>query len=138
MILEKNYITISKNNMKYLKIEDNKGLYWDGKNYQEIDKINKDGLLVLLNVAEADDFELDSYDEKLIGNKAHQVIYENVYLKFEQFLNDKNLFKREVDNLYKEAIDKYSTDIQNENLNDINDLKNENEKGNTSMEDIPF
>lgn len=130
--------------MKYLKIEDNKGFYWDGKRYQEIDKINKDGLFVLLNAAEAEDFELDAYDENLLGNKAHQVIYENIHSKFEQFLNDKDQFKTEVDNSYKEAIGKYSADIQNEKLDDAEEVESEvdeSEDGDAediSPEDIPF
>lgn len=124
--------------MKYLKIEDNKGFYWDGNEYQEIDKINKDGLLVLLNAAETDDFELDAYDENLLGNKAHQVIYENICLKVDQFLNDKSQFKTEVDNLYKEAIGKYSADIQNQNLDDIDDSGNEDDEEEISSDDISF
>jgi hypothetical protein len=100
--------------MKYLKIKDNKGYYWDGSKYQELDKINKQGILALLKAAESDDFELDPYDEKILGNKAHQIIYENLFSKFEEFLGDKALFKREVDNLYKEAIGKYSAVINDE------------------------
>jgi len=121
--------------MKYLKIENNKGFYWDGNAYQEIDKINKDGLLALLNAAETDDFQLDAYDENLIGNKAHQVIYENIHSKFEQFLSDKGQFKTEVDGLYKEAIGKYSADVNSEELDDV-----ENSAGEecVSSDDIPF
>jgi hypothetical protein len=122
--------------MKYLKIEKNKGYYWDGNKYQEIDKINRDGLLALLNAAESDIFELDAYDESLLGNKAHQVIYENIHSKFAQFLNDKNQFKSEVDNLYKEAIGKYSVNIQNESLDDTDNLKDKEEEVNP--DDIPF
>ncbi len=124
--------------MKYLKIEDNKGFYWDGEKYQEIDKINKDDLLALLNTAETDDFELDAYDEDLLGNKAHQIIYENIYLKFEQFLNDKNQFKTEVDSLYKKAIGKYSVDIQNKHFDDIGDSESEDKEEEIGLEDIPF
>jgi hypothetical protein len=103
-----------KNNMKYLKIEDNKGYYWDGAEYQEVDKINKKGILALLKAAETDDFEMDAYDENLLGNKAHQIIYENLYTKFEEFMGDKEQFKRDVDNLYREAIGKYSAEIKDE------------------------
>ncbi|KUK49772.1 MAG: hypothetical protein XD75_0234 [Parcubacteria bacterium 33_209] len=124
--------------MKYLKIEDNKGKYWNGSKYQEIDKINKDGLLVLLNVAENDDFEMDSYDESLLGNKAHQVIYENIHSKLEQFLEDKNQFKAEVDKLYKIAIGKYSADFEEENIDDIEDLEDEENDGEIDTENIPF
>ncbi len=125
-----------KSNMKYLKIEDDKGFYWDGNEYLEIDKIDKDGLLVLLNAAETDEFELDAYDEALLGNKAHQVIYENIHSKFRQFLGDKNQFKTEVDSLYHDAIGKYSADIQNEVLDDTDDLESEDEEVNP--ENIPF
>ena len=129
---------VSKNDMKYLKIDDNKGFYWDGNEYQEIDKINKDDLLGLLNAAETDEFEMDDYDENLLGNKAHQVIYQNVHSKFEQFLGDKDQFKTEVDNLYKEAIGKYSADVQNENFDDIGDIESEDNEEDIDPNDIPF
>ena len=116
-----------KNDMKYLKIENNQGFYYDGKKCQEIDKINKDDLLKLLNVAENNEFEMDPYDEKLLKNKAHQIIYENIFLKINQFLNEKYQFKTEVDNLYKEAVEKYSADIQNEKLDNTDGLDNEND-----------
>ena len=128
----------SKNDMKYLKIDDNKGFYWDGNEYQEIDKINKDDLLGLLNVAETDEFEMDVYDENLLGNKAHQVIYQNIYSKFEQFSTDKSQFKAEVDNLYKEAIGKYSADVQSEDIDDIEEVESEDDDEEIAPEDIPF
>lgn len=124
--------------MKYLKIENNKGFYWDGKEYQEIDKIDKNGLLALLNAAETESFEFDAYDESLLANKAHQVIYENIHSKFEQFLNDKTQFKTEVDGLYKEAIGKYSADIENEELGDVDEIESENNEEETDPDDNSF
>lgn len=122
--------------MKYLKIDDNKGYYWDGSNYQEIDKIDKDGLLVILKSAEADDFEMDAYDENLIGNRAHQIIYENIHSKLEQFLSDKDQFRTEVDKLYKEAIQKYSVEINDNEPDDIEIFETQVE--NADPDDIPF
>lgn len=135
-VFVKEFMIALKNNMKYLKIDDNKGLYWDGTAYQEIDKINKAGLLVLLNAAEKDDFELDRYDEKLLGNKAHQVIYENIYSKFEQFLSDKDHFKTEVDNMYKDALNKYGA----EEAEDFDDEASSPEEENKDIDsdDLPF
>lgn len=136
IVFGKEFIVVLKNNMKYLKIEDNKGFYWDGKMYQEIDKINKDDLLKMLNAAESVEFELDKYEESHLGNKAHQVIYENLYSKFEQFMNDKDQFKNQVENLYKEAINKYGpVDEVNveEELNDTDDSVKDNVN-----DDIPF
>jgi hypothetical protein len=124
--------------MKYLKIENNKGLYWDGNEHKEIDKIDKDGLLVLLNAAEKDDFQLDSYNEKLLENKAQQVIYENIYLKLEQFLKDKDQFKTEVDKLYKEAIGKYSADVKKEGYDEIDDSESDQDDEEICIEDVPF
>lgn len=124
--------------MKYLKIENNKGFYWDGKEYQEIDKIDKNGLLALLSAAETESFELDAYDESLLANKAHQVIYENIHSKFEQFLNDKAQFKTEVDGLYKEAIGKYSADVESEKLDDADDADGDEDEEEVNTDDIPF
>lgn len=130
------FTTVLKNKMKYLKIENNKGFYWDGKAYQEIDKINKDGLLFLLDSAEKDDFAIDSYREDLLANKAHQVIYENIHSKFEQFLSDKNQFKTEVDRLYKEAVDKYGVDESHDSSDGVEE--NQEEVDEIRPEDIPF
>lgn len=124
--------------MKYLKIENNKGFYWDEKEYQEIDKVDKNGLLALLNAAETDSFELDAYDENLLGNKAHQVIYENIHAKFRQFLTDKDQFKTEVGNLYNEAIGKYSADIQSEDLDGGDVLENGDDEEKVNPGEIPF
>lgn len=124
--------------MKYLKIENNKGFYFDGNEYQEIDKIDKNGLLALLNVAEAGNFELDAYDESLLGNKAHQVIYENVYTKFEQFITDKDQFKTEVDNLYNVAIGKYSVELKDEPIDNLDTFEKDSDDEEINPDDIPF
>ena len=97
--------------MKYLKIENNKGYFIKDKNtpenWTEIDLIEKDDLLSLLDYAMEEDFEYDKYDNELLQNKAHNIIYKHIVEKFESFLQNKNRFKDEVDNLYKEAIEKY-------------------------------
>lgn len=129
--------------MKYLKIDDHKGHYFDGNEYKEIDKINKDDLLKLLGFAKNADFELDPYNEDLLANRAHQIIYENIYNKFAQFLEDKDQFKREVDQLYKGAIDKYAVEInESESYEEVEDdgeeeLKDK-EADEIDIKDIPF
>ena len=124
--------------MKYLKIEDKKGLYWDGQNYQEIDKINKDSLLILLNSAESVDFEMDDYKEEDIGNKAHQIIYENIYSKLKQFLNEKDQFVKEVDNLYMEAINKYDVEIKDEECEELDSPKTSINENEIEVDNSPF
>ncbi len=97
--------------MKYLKIEDNKAFFIKDKSrpndWVEIDQIEKDDLLKLLDYATNEDFELDAYDENFLANKAHQIIYKHLSEKFTSFLTNKDRFKDEADNLYKDAIEKY-------------------------------
>ena len=124
--------------MKYLKIENGKGYYWNGQEEIEIDKINKDDLLALLNYAESDDFEMDEYDENMLQNKAHQIIYENLYHKLKEFLNDKEQFKREVEELYKAAINKYSAELKDEGDGNSDAPEGEGSSEEINPEDIPF
>lgn len=97
--------------MKYLKIEDNKAFFIKDKNqadsWVEIDQIEKEDLLKLLDSATNEDFELDPYNEANLGNKAHQIIYKHLFEKFTSFLTNKDRFRDEAENLYKDAIEKY-------------------------------
>ena len=97
--------------MKYLKIEDNKAYYLKEADsetvWTEIDKINKDDLMILLNYAISHDFEMDNYSEDKLANKAHQIIYKNIFEKFTTLLTMKDKFKDESESLYKEALEKY-------------------------------
>lgn len=97
--------------MKFLKIEDNKGYFLQDKTqphiWTEIDQIEKDDLLKLLDNATNENFELDTYEESTLGNKAHQIIYKHLFEKFTTFLSNIDRFKDEADNIYKDAIEKY-------------------------------
>lgn len=97
--------------MKYLKIYDNKGHFIKDKKqpetWTEIDQIEKDDLLRLLDYVINEDFEIDFYDESKLGNKAHQIIYKHLSEKFISFISNKDRFKDEADNIYKDAIEKY-------------------------------
>ncbi|KOP36111.1 hypothetical protein DBB36_19345 [Flavobacterium sp. WLB] len=96
--------------MKYLKINSNKGYYridTTVDNWTEIDQINKDHLLTLLKFASIENFEMDEYEDTLLQNPAHNIIYKNIHGKFKDFLNNKTRFQDSVDAMYKQAIDKY-------------------------------
>jgi hypothetical protein len=94
--------------MKYFKIENKKVLFSvDTENWFQIDEITKDYLMQLLELAINSDFEMDEYEESLIANPAHQIIYKNIHEKFEELLNNKKRFKDESDSKYKEAFEKY-------------------------------
>lgn len=98
--------------MKYLKIEDNKGFFLkeNEQGVQEwtlIDLITKDDLFVLLNKSISEDFEMDVFNEDILSNKAHQIIYKSLYEKFADLLLNKTRFKDESESLYKQALEKY-------------------------------
>lgn len=96
--------------MKYLKIDNNKGYYnidTAVENWTEIDQINKDHLLSLLKIASVENFEMDEYEDALLQNPAHNIIYKNIHRKFKDFSVNKTRFQDSVDAMYKQAIDKY-------------------------------
>ncbi|WP_316840054.1 hypothetical protein [Pedobacter gandavensis] len=99
--------------MIYLKIENNKGYFLRKKSdetieFTEIDQITKDDLFYLLNQVLNDDYEMDEFNESILSNKAHQIIYKNLHEKFIELLSNKTRFKDESENLYKTALDKYT------------------------------
>lgn len=101
--------------MEYLKIDSNKGKYridTTGENWIDLDQINKEHLLLLLKYAIEEEFEMDEYKDELLQNPAHNIIYKNIYGKFNDFLSNKTRFKDSVEAMYKTAFDKYK--IQNE------------------------
>lgn len=108
--------------MKYLEIKDNLGFYTINNEEKTIDKINRNDLLALIDLALGDNFEMDPYDSNKLQNKAHQIIYENIYKKINSLISDKEQFKRKADSMYKNAINKYGV----QESDDIN------------PEDIPF
>ncbi len=97
--------------MKYLKIDNNKAFFIKDKaqpeNWTEIDNIEKEDLMKLLDFATEDDFEMDDYNEGLLANKAHQIIYKSIYEKLNIFLTNKDRFKDQTEGVYKEALEKY-------------------------------
>lgn len=66
--------------MKILKIENNQAKFsLDGINFTLIDKITKESILSLINIVlDKDDIEMDEYNEALLANKAHQIIYRSI------------------------------------------------------------
>ncbi|WP_099203920.1 hypothetical protein [Scatolibacter rhodanostii] len=96
--------------MRYLKIDNGTGKYSiDGATWVSIDKINRDDLYKLLELAiSSDDFEMDVYDKDMMANPSHQIIYSNIYKKFEDLTANRRRFVDESELLYKSAIEKYS------------------------------
>ena len=97
--------------MIYLKIDNGKGYFLNAKNsMQEIHEIRKEDILRLLDIATdgSVDFEMDEIKDGNIRNEAHRIIYDSIYRKFMELLNNRNRFIDESMRLYKEAVQKYS------------------------------
>ena len=97
--------------MKLLKIENNCGHFrLESGDYNTVDKISKDDLLRLVDVTLSDeDVEFDAYDENMIPNHAHQVIYKSVVRKLQSLRERKQEFVDESARLYLEDYEKYKT-----------------------------
>ena len=96
--------------MRCLKIENGKGFFVDKEgDYQEIDKMGKDDILYLLDIATDEDtvFEMDDMDVNEINNPAHRIIYQNLRDKFNELIQNKAQFLDESEALYKDALQKY-------------------------------
>ncbi len=100
--------------MKYLKIESGKGYFLqeDNLNWQEIDQIGKDDILRFLDVITANDnsFEMDKIEGNSLQNEAHKIIYNNLWQKFNEMLDDRDRFSDESESLFKDAFEKYANE----------------------------
>lgn len=97
-------------NMKCLEIKGGKGYFLNEEgNMVELDKMKKDDLLYLLNVLTntEETFEMDDIQSCKLENQAHKVIYESLYDKFSELLQNRTRFYDESAALYKDAIQKY-------------------------------
>lgn len=100
--------------MTYLKIDNNKGYFRiDGtsEEWTELDQISKDDLLKLIDKATKEEFQMDEYKDELLQNPAHNIIYKNIYSKFNELLSNKTRFQDSINAMYKTAIDKYTFEL---------------------------
>ena len=96
--------------MKCLEIKNGKGYFLNEDNEMiELDKMKKDDLLYLLDIATNVDtsFEMDDLQTCNLDNQAHKVIYENLYDKLQELLQNRTRFYDESSALYKDALQKY-------------------------------
>lgn len=104
--------------MKLLKIEDNKVLYRidSDKEFKNIDVITKDDILSIFNkiflVKEDEklsDFA-EEFNQELIGNDAHKIIYEKLYSKVKELWDNRKTIISQINNEFKELEEKYITE----------------------------
>lgn len=99
--------------MKCLEIKNGKGYFLNTDGIMvELDKMKKDDLMYLLNIVTntEEPFEMDDIQLSNIDNQAHKVIYENLYDKFQDLLQNRTRFYDESIALYKDALQKYTRD----------------------------
>ncbi len=95
--------------MKVLKIEDNQGYFLtEEEGYTTVDKIDKNILSRLVNLALEDSFEIDEYDEELLKNQAHQIIYKSISVKLHELHQKREKFRDEYERLYLDEYEKYN------------------------------
>ena len=97
--------------MKHLKIENQKAFFTRGESWLVVTDMTKEDLLNLAHSAiEEDDFETDKYDEALLPNPAHKIIYQQINTQLTELHNRRGAFQGEVRNIYKDAYNKYCID----------------------------
>lgn len=104
--------------MKFLTIENGQAMYSVDPMHaasNKIDQMTKEDLLKLIDLCVTEDcFEMDDYDESILHNKAHQIIYKNIYQKLDELRKNRDRFSDEKTSLYRSAISKYMTEIHSE------------------------
>lgn len=94
--------------MKLLKIDSYCGKFLtESGSYQTIDKVTKDDLLRMVEVILEGDAEFDEYDEDLIKNQAHQVVYKSLYDNLLSLQDRKAEFIDESKRMYLDDYKKY-------------------------------
>lgn len=99
--------------MKILRINNNKGEFSiNGADYKSIDTISKDDILHLIDILTQQDCEMDDViTDNNLPNKAHLIIYKSLLVKFKELQNNKAFFRDMRDNEYKDAINKYRVNL---------------------------
>lgn len=95
--------------MKLLKIEENCGYFLrKSGEFAPIDQIAKEDLLNLVNLTmDEEQVEFDPYDEEMIKNQAHQIIYKSVVQRLLDLADRRQEFIDKSKRLYLEDYDKY-------------------------------
>lgn len=94
--------------MKILKCQDDICYLTVNGQDKKILEITKEDILSVLEYSYYnDDIELEEYDKQKIKNEAERIIYENLYNKIKDFIDNKQTLKKEIDSLFRELEEKY-------------------------------
>lgn len=79
--------------MRILKIEGSNGHFsTNGEEFASIDKLDKESLLKLIDLALTKEVEMDDYDPEILKNEAHRIIYRSVHKKLHELVARKDEF----------------------------------------------
>lgn len=101
--------------MKVLKIESKKAFYSiDGTNYKPIVDIAKEDIYTMLNIIyTTDDYEMDKCDDSNeIVNDVEKLIYNNIYIQLNTFIQNKLNLVSEINNLLNDVREKYQKETE--------------------------
>lgn len=101
--------------MKLLKTKSNLGHYLcESGQYNPIDKITKKDLLRLVNLTLQEDVEFDEYDENIIKNEAHRIVYKSVLGKLKGLHDRKQEFVDQSERLFLKEYERYQDNSSQE------------------------
>ena len=97
-----------------LKIEEENGnkrakfLNTETSNYEYIETIKKENIINLIEyIIENDNVEIDAYKEGLLQNPVQDIIYKNLYFKFNDLIKNKQEFLKSINEKFKAAENEY-------------------------------
>ena len=96
--------------MHLLKIENKIGYFYSKEinGYLEIDRIDRDSVLFIIDcILKNDNIVMDEFKKDSILNKAQEIVYQCLYIKFKELIDDKDNIINEINEKYKEAFSKY-------------------------------
>ena len=94
--------------MKLLKIENSKGYFIKGDDFEPIDRISKEDLLSLVDLTlKEDEVEFDEFSTETVKDQAHQIIYKNIYKKLKELRPRRQEFIDESSRLFLQDYEKY-------------------------------
>lgn len=96
------------NSMRILKIEDSNGYFCaNGEEFVSIDKLDKENLLKMVELALMKEVEMDDYNPDTLKNEAHRIIYRSVHKKLKELVERKDEFYDKSEREFYEIYENY-------------------------------
>jgi rRNA-processing protein FCF1 len=94
--------------MKLLEIKDNLGYFLDSQGmFTPVDKITKDDLFRLVNICLKEEVEFDEYNDEILKNQAHMIIYKSIFEKLRALSERRQAFMDESERMYLQEYERY-------------------------------